>query len=199
MTGEARVATELAKATTRQEVLGLAIGAGSSCWSNLEDAGEFDSAEAARIVDATLEAFQRVDTVPDSTMGVILQVRAERTRQIEKGYTPEHDDEHGLEHILSQVNRTATTWPPTRANLERDAGLLVAAIEWYDRHPDYEPPAFETDEPTPSESVQVLDADDPEPPHLHTFWIDGGDGTRTESCRCSIGADHADPDPWGDE
>lgn len=66
-------------------------------------------------------------------------IRAERTRQIELGYTPEHDDEHGLDHLLSEVNRKATTWPPKRADLVRDATLLLAAIEWYDRHPDYEP------------------------------------------------------------
>lgn len=148
MTGpqRSRVAPELDKATTRVQVLQLAIGAASSCWSNLEGAGEFDSSEASRIADDTLEAFQRVDTVPEGTVGVMFAVQAERTRQIEKGYTPEHDDTDGLEHILSQVNRKATTWPPDRANLVRDAALLIAAIEWYDRNPDYEPAEFETDD-----------------------------------------------------
>ena len=142
---QARVAPELAKATTRAQVLQLAIGAASTCWESLTHAGEFDSAEASRIADAGVGGFQRVDTFPQGTVGAMFAVQAERTRQIEKGYTPEHDDEHGLEHVLSQVNRKATTWPPSRDHLVRDAALILAAVEWYDRHPDYEPAEVEDD------------------------------------------------------
>lgn len=42
----------LAKAETRSEVLGLALGRASSCWDNLAGAGVFQSDEAK----ATLEA-----------------------------------------------------------------------------------------------------------------------------------------------
>jgi hypothetical protein len=129
-----RVAPELDKSTTRMEVLGLAVGAASSCWSNLEGAGEFDSAEAKRITDDTLEAIQRVDTVPGGTVGVMLQVKAERQRQIERGYTPEHDDEHGLEHIVDQARgRILPQQLRTRGELVQAAACLVAAIEWLDR------------------------------------------------------------------
>lgn len=60
-TPRARVADELNKAETREEVLGLAIGAASSCWSNLSGAGTFESDEAARILDATLARLAELD------------------------------------------------------------------------------------------------------------------------------------------
>lgn len=71
----------------------------------------------------------------------IESIAAERARQIEKGWTPEHDDEHSTNHL---VNRAITYAHAGRyeAHLERDllrdqlvkaAALLVAAIERLDR------------------------------------------------------------------
>jgi len=94
----------------------------------------------------TLDADTQPDEELEAPGRIVTEVYEERIRQIAKGYDAEHDDGHGLEHILSQVNRKATTWPPSRDNLVRDAALLIAAIEWYDRNPDHEPAEFETDD-----------------------------------------------------
>lgn len=36
---------------TTDQLIGMAIGAGSACWTNLRAAGEFKSTEASEIVD----------------------------------------------------------------------------------------------------------------------------------------------------
>lgn len=43
-----------------QEVLGLAVGAGSSCWSNVREAGTFESARAADVVEKAHKAIARL-------------------------------------------------------------------------------------------------------------------------------------------
>ena len=73
----------------------------------------------------------------DPATHVLSEIAAERQDQHSRGYTPAHDDAHGLGHILAQ---TATTpmdadRAAQRAGLIRDAALLVAAIEWIDRNP----------------------------------------------------------------
>jgi hypothetical protein len=47
-----------------EEVIGLAIGAGSMCWTNISGAGEFDSLAATTINDAVLRriAAERIRT-----------------------------------------------------------------------------------------------------------------------------------------
>lgn len=135
MTGapEARVAPELAKATTRVQVLTLAVGAASSCWTETDEGRVFDSAEASRIVDAALEHFQRVDTVPMGTVGAMARVQAERTRQIEKGYTPNQDDVEGPQHLMEQVQQRVAGKLWDRQALVEAAATLLATIEWFDR------------------------------------------------------------------
>lgn len=51
-----------------------------------------------------------------------------RLRQIAKGYTPEHDDEHGIRHILNWAIDYAR-----RGRSEDSAGMIVAALELVDR------------------------------------------------------------------
>lgn len=67
-------------------------------------------------------------------------VLAERQRQIDKGYTPEHDDEHSLSRIIGYGGWK--WYPPTygsvnaaktRAEMVRLAACLLAGIEWLDR------------------------------------------------------------------
>lgn len=67
-------------------------------------------------------------------------VAAERGRQIDKGWTTEHDSEHGLRHLtwLAQKRTSAAayeaaigTWA-VRSELVKAAALLVAAIELID-------------------------------------------------------------------
>lgn len=115
-------AASLTTATTRVEVIQAAIQEAM--------AAEQDTS-VPDLVEATLEAFQRVDTVPDSTMGVILQVRAERTRQIEKGYDLDHDDEHGPDHLMRLAQGYQGEY--NRDRLVKAAALLVAAVEAMDR------------------------------------------------------------------
>lgn len=43
---------------TIEEIIGQAIGAGSTCWNNLVDAGEFDSARAVEIFNDAVEAIR---------------------------------------------------------------------------------------------------------------------------------------------
>ena len=42
----------LAKAKTIEEVVGLAVGAGSACWEHMEGTGVFQSEAASQVVDA---------------------------------------------------------------------------------------------------------------------------------------------------
>lgn len=58
------------------ELIGMAIGAGSMCWENVRGAGVFDSTRAAAISDA---AFQRLQMIlaerfssPESPVGQVL-------------------------------------------------------------------------------------------------------------------------------
>lgn len=51
-------------------------------------------------------------------------IAAERKRQIEKGYSAEHDDEEGIDHLLSWAQRYAWRGQPIKA-----AALLEAASE----------------------------------------------------------------------
>lgn len=103
-----------------------------------------------RPVDMDLELTATTKNESDPTMAVLIDAYNARLDQIDKGYTPEHDDEHGLEHILSQAGPRRMRYPmvPTREELVRDAGILVAAIEWMDRNPDGGPqPALIPDDP----------------------------------------------------
>jgi len=117
------VRAQLDGATTRVEALRIALGLAVDVETD---------ADRQALQDLTLEAFQRVDTVPQGAVGVLLQVRAERTRQIERGYTPEHDDQHGLTHLLDEAYARMNS-SSSRANLVAVAALVVAAIEWIDR------------------------------------------------------------------
>lgn len=74
-------------------------------------------------------------------------VLAERERQIAKGWTPEHDDGHGVDHIVVEANRRhlqrlgngprlTVTLARYRTWLVQEAALYVAAIEALDRRPD---------------------------------------------------------------
>jgi hypothetical protein len=68
-------------------------------------------------------------------MSVYDEIAAERARQIEKGYTPEHDDEHGVNHITGWARRYVpyAGWIDTRERAIQAAALLVAAVEAIDR------------------------------------------------------------------
>lgn len=57
-----RVQFELDSAETREEVLGLALGAASSCWANMAGAGEFDSTQARLILTDTVTRLGQLDT-----------------------------------------------------------------------------------------------------------------------------------------
>lgn len=72
-------------------------------------------------------------------MSVFDDIYAERARQIKKGYTQEHDDEHGVAHLLgwagSYILRAKFAPDPATARdrLIKMAALTVAAIEAHDR------------------------------------------------------------------
>ena len=77
-------------------------------------------------------------TAPQETFEAILSVTGERSDQEDKGYTPEHDDKHGLAHIVPEAWKRLgsiplSNTPDARAELVQVAAMLVAAIEVIDR------------------------------------------------------------------
>lgn len=78
------------------------------------------------------------------------EFRLERERQIELGYGPEHDDKHGIEHVLAQAmkrlphlvevvsgpNDSLSEYVSTREDLVSAGAVLMAAIELIDRFED---------------------------------------------------------------
>lgn len=152
----ARADEMLAKATTRDEVLGLALGAASMCWENVNGAGVFESARAQAILQALSARLEEMDEavrplialhialggpVQTPALRVVSDILGERIVQYAQGYTPEHDDEHGLEHIVSQARgRLLPQQLRTRDDLVEAAACLVAGIEWMDRQASPMPP-----------------------------------------------------------
>lgn len=67
----------------------------------------------------------------------VSDVIAERATHAERGWTPEHDAEHGVRHLLhlaaDYADRAAANDPPSRGDAVKAASLLVAAIELIDR------------------------------------------------------------------
>lgn len=92
----------------------------------------------------------------DKGMRVYYDIKVERTRQIEKGWTPEHDDEHGVAHLVEQTRgrigeldywlREPDLILPTRQQLIQVAALAVAAIEVMDRSTSADASDGDTDE-----------------------------------------------------
>jgi len=81
-------------------------------------------------------------TAPQGTFEAILDVTAERSRQEEKGYTPEHDDQHGVGHLVIESRRHLNIYGNSGAGLAPElqrreilqaTALLVAALEALDR------------------------------------------------------------------
>lgn len=74
------------------------------------------------------------------TERVLDDLRAERERQVERGWTREHDDAHATHTLATLAERRARTFDPhapvgyySRARLVQAAALLVAAVEAIDR------------------------------------------------------------------
>ena len=67
--------------------------------------------------------------------GLFDEISDERKRQIEKGYTHEHDDEHGVEHLLgwSIAHTRSARNIEDRAGYIKAIALLVSAVEAHDR------------------------------------------------------------------
>jgi hypothetical protein len=57
----ARISFELNKAETRKEVIGLALGAASTCWKGGTGDREFDSVEAKLILEDTVARLEQLD------------------------------------------------------------------------------------------------------------------------------------------
>ena len=76
----ARVSMELNKADTREEVIGLALGAASVCWETPEGSGVFDSNEASLITKDTLARLAELDTpnLQKATTHELIQELSER-------------------------------------------------------------------------------------------------------------------------
>lgn len=81
----------------------------------------------------------------DATEKVLEEVHRERVRQVAKGWTPKHDDEHTTEEIVAlairRTRRDTTRREPgahsskssQRRNLIEAAAMLVAGVEAMDR------------------------------------------------------------------
>lgn len=79
-------------------------------------------------------------TAPQETFEAIHAVTVERSAQEQRGWTPEHDDEHGVQHLLIETYERlaiagydAGNGSETRESLVVVAALLIAAIETHDR------------------------------------------------------------------
>ena len=94
--------------------------------------------------------FGEANVTPERVQ-VLASVAAERQRQTELGYTPEHDDEYGVEHLAIEADRRLKFNPAhftdvqARARLLRAAALCVAAIEVIDRRQSDETSATRVD------------------------------------------------------
>jgi hypothetical protein len=67
---------------------------------------------------------------------ILEEIRAARTLAVTKGYTPDHDDEHGLNHLVFEASNRIMPFPdgiPTRNDLIAAAALAVSAIAHLDR------------------------------------------------------------------
>ena len=72
-------------------------------------------------------------------MTVIEEIQTERAHQVAKGYTPEHDDEHGEGHLLEYLEALIDNprRRSTREELVKAGAMIVALIEMRDReHPE---------------------------------------------------------------
>lgn len=78
-------------------------------------------------------------THPD-TARVLRDVAAERTRQVEKGWTREHDDTHATHDLMTLAERRAHMVGNrgngyySRERLVEAVAMMVAAIEAMDRY-----------------------------------------------------------------
>lgn len=66
--------------------------------------------------------------VPTAKAEFEVAVSAERQRQIEKGYTAEHDDKHGARHLINWAAENVVNGKPVRA-----LALLGATLQHLDR------------------------------------------------------------------
>lgn len=77
--------------------------------------------------------------VSDHAAQILEQVAEERARQIEIGWTIEHDDRHAVRHLVGlaekYANRENEDNPGfySRDNLVKATALMVAAVECLDR------------------------------------------------------------------
>lgn len=76
---------------------------------------------------------------PETTR-VLDDVKAERRRQIEKGWTPEHDDRHATHDLVRLAEHRIHTEGPdarsgyySRQRIVEGIAMLVAAVEAKDR------------------------------------------------------------------
>lgn len=73
------------------------------------------------------------------TQQVLQDVAAERRRQMELGWTPEHDDAHHVSHLVNLAESRTMNYlddgydRPDRQKLLEGVALLVAAVEKLDR------------------------------------------------------------------
>lgn len=70
------------------------------------------------------------------TQRVLDDVKAERARQIEKGWTPEHDDRHTTHRMVELAGerlRLPGRGCYDRSRLIEGIAILVAAVEAWDR------------------------------------------------------------------
>lgn len=104
-------------------------------------------------ITALIQRDIKVGQMLEQANGIAAELLAERKKQVKKGYTPDHDDEHGprqlinaaLSYALADISHKSsppTLWPwedeawkprDLRSNLIRATALLVAAIEAMDR------------------------------------------------------------------
>jgi len=75
----------------------------------------------------------------DSVTGsAVRDVTTEREKQIDKGYTPEHDEFHGVIHLWSEAHRrlvelNLTDDTESRQSFIEVAAISIAAVETIDR------------------------------------------------------------------
>lgn len=98
-------------------------------------------------------------------------------------------DPEALRAELIQVAAVAMKWAEAIDRRARRGSTVMDGVALDPNRPEPPFPGRQT----------VLTDDLSLPDHHHGVWIDGGNALRSEPCQCTIGKDHTDPSPWGDD
>ncbi len=141
------VMTNDAPTDDEREALREAVHSGLSAYEMHRENPEYGADLVTAVVDAVeIDGFRRAVSPEPITEE---QINAERARQIEKGYTPDHDRQHGIAHVLRYALHYGSRGEHLKAYAMVEAALEIA------------PPMFPNEpqgEPTDAQVLAALNA-----------------------------------------